>query len=252
MENIEVELRKLQDQYASLLQRMENNERENNARFATKAYVQTYIDHLIGDIIPTDDPFTENSPIAGYVPLDIERVHKHFQREQQYYTSADWLYILNAYDNAAQQGNINPYIAIAQMAKETDWGRSFWSRRPQRNPAGLGVTGQFSIDDPRTPDNKHLWAFNVDRNRWEYGYSFPDWKISAQAHIGHLLAYMYIQEALVSDQLSLVAVDPRANAIPKNIRGTVKILKDLDGKWNAPNSVGYGKSIATLANALKQ
>lgn len=241
----------LQEQNRALQERMAEMQLDIDARFATKAYVSTFVEHMLGDIIPVDTPLTEESPIAGYVPLDIERIEKHFGRAQQYYNSVDWRTILTNYDNAAKRGNINPYIAIAQMVKETDWGRSFWSRRPQRNPAGIGVTGQWSIEDPRTPDNRNVWAFNTDRNRWEYGYSFPSWEISAQAHIGHLLTYLYKQSTLTEDQVALVAIDPRSKAVSDKVRGTIKLLKDLDGKWAVPG-LNYGRSIATLANALKQ
>ena len=81
--------------------------------------------------------------------------------------------------------------------------------------------------------------------------SFPSWEISAQAHIGHLLTYLYKQSTLTEDQVALVAIDPRSKAVSDKVRGTIKLLKDLDGKWAVPG-LNYGRSIATLANALKQ
>jgi len=134
------------------------------------------------------------------------------------------------------------------MVKETDWTRSWWSQRPRRNPAGIGVTGATSTKEPA---DKNAWQLDEDKHIWKQGYAFPDWKISAKAHIGHLLTYAYIQDALTTDQLELVASDPRSKAVSSKIRGTVKKLKDLDGKWAVPG-IGYGNSIATIANALKQ
>jgi mannosyl-glycoprotein endo-beta-N-acetylglucosaminidase len=232
---------------ASIATHIEELSRQIASTYATKAYVQTYTEHLLGDIIPLENQYTENYSIVGYIPLDIERVLKHFQNIGGTYTLHDYRKILMDYDIAAKIGNIDPYIAVAQMAKETDFGRSFWSQRPRRNPAGIGVTGEESTKE----QDKSLWAFDTTENIWKKGYSFPSWEIATQAHIGHLLAYAYKHDALTSDQIALVAVDPRAKFIPATTRGTVKKLKDLDGKWAIPG-IGYGKAIATLANALKK
>lgn len=215
--------------------------------YTTKAYLETYVEHMLGELIPIHDPYTENSLIIGYTPLDIEKALKHFQNIGGTYAVYDYREILVNYDKAAHKGNINPYIAIAQMCKETDFGRSWWSQRPRRNPAGIGVTGEKS----RKEQDKSSWAFDNSENIWKKGYSFPSWEISAQAHIGHLLAYAYKDAELNDDQAYLVATDPRARFIANNVRGTVKTLKDLDGKWANPG-LGYGRSISVLANALRK
>ena len=231
---------------ASLLAELNELADQIKAEYASKRYVNTYVEQMLGDIMPTDNPLVDNSNIVGYTPLDIEKVLKHFKNIGGSYTLNDYRKILTAYDKAAEKGNINPYIAVAQMVKETDWGRSWWSQRPRRNPAGIGVTGEKSSQ----AQDKDSWAFDSNKNEWKKGYSFPSWEVAAQAHIGHLLAYAYKDEELNDDQRYLVANDPRAKFIPKETRGRVKTLKDLDGKWAVPG-VGYGKSIATLANALK-
>lgn len=214
--------------------------------YATQSYVATYTEYMLGELMPVHDAFTENTSIIGYTPLDIEKVLKHFRNIGGLYTMGDYRSILMSYDKAAKQGNVNPYLAVAQMVKEADWGRSWWSQRPRRNPAGIGVTGEKS----ETQQDKNSWAFDSGENVWKKGYSFPSWDVSAQAHIGHLLAYAYKDTELNDEQRYLVAVDPRARFIPDSIRGKVKLLKDLDGRWAQPG-VGYGRSIATLANALR-
>lgn len=235
-----------QELLAALTQRLQEFELTSATTYATKGYVQTYIEHMLGDLMPIHDPYTENSTFIGYTPLDIERVLKHFQNIGGTYTLYDYRSILKSYDEAAKNGNINPYMAIAQMVKEADWGRSWWSQRPRRNPAGLGVTGEKSEKE----QDKNTWALRED-GMWIKGYSFPSWEIAAQAHIGHFLAYAFKDAELDEKQQLLVATDPRAKFIPAKTRGTVKVLKDMDGKWAVPGN-GYGRSIATLANALRQ
>lgn len=234
------------EKITALQQALEDFTKQVAATYASKAYVQTYTENMLGELMPVHDSFTETTPIIGYTPLDVDIVLKHFRNIGGTYTLNDYRSILLSYDKAAEKGNVNPYLAVAQMAKETDWGRSFWSQRPRRNPAGIGVTGEKS----ETEKPKDTWAFDSSENIWKKGYSFPSWEIAAQAHIGHLLAYVYKQAELNDEQLYLVAVDPRAKFIPATTRGKVKLLKDLDGKWAVPG-VGYGRSIATLANALR-
>ncbi len=236
-----------EEKIRSLTQAFNDLRTELLASLASKAYVAEYIDHMLGDMIPINDPFSENSKIAGYELLDVEKVLKQFTRASQYYNLNDIRSILMSYDKAARMGNVNPYIAIAQMVKETDWTRSWWSRRPRRNPAGLGVTGVTSVEKPA---NINGWAHDDIEGIWKQGNTFPSWEIASMAHIGHLLTYLYTDEALTSDQRILVDHDPRRSSVTTN-RGKVKILKDLDGKWSDPG-IGYGRSIATLANALKK
>lgn len=235
------------DEIQALKQQIEQLREEIKTTYVTKVYVQMYVEQILGDIMPVHDPITENTDIVGYVPLDIERTLKHFQNISSTYTLGDYRKILRYYDEAAKQGNINPYIAVAQWVKEADWNRSWWSQRPRRNPAGLGVTGETST---KTQD-KNSWAFDSRTHEWKKGYSFPSWQVAAQAHVGHILAYAFKDNELTPEQRQLVDTDPRASAIKSNVRGTVKKLKDFDGKWASPG-VGYGKSISVLANALRK
>lgn len=245
LNTLRADIIKLQEQNKALVAQIEDFTQQVMSTYATKAYVQTYTEQMLGDMMPIHDPLTQDSLISGYRPLDIEKVLRHFRNIGGAYNLNDYRTILMHYDNAAEKGNINPYIAVAQMVKEADWGRSWWSQRPRRNPAGIGVTGEKSTKE----QDKNSWAFDSTEGIWKKGYSFPSWEVSAQAHIGHLLAYVYKQAELNDDQLYLVATDPRARFIPAATRGTVKKLKDLDNRWAVPG-VNYGKSIATIANAL--
>lgn len=235
---------KLEETVKALLQRITELEESMPGTYATREYVATYVEHLLGDIMPIHDPLTESSFIVGYIPLDIEKVLKHFRNIGGSYTLYDYRRIVTYYDFVARQVDINPYIAVAQMVKETDWCRSWWSQRPRRNPAGIGVTGEESTKT----QNKDSWALD-NKGVWRKGYSFASWEIATKAHIGHLLAYIYKDKELTHDQGFVIANDPRARFIPENNRGSVKALKDLDGKWASPG-LNYGRSIATIANAL--
>lgn len=227
----------LQEQVDSLKQRIAELEAELHT-YASRDYVQTYIDNYLKDLIPARDNYSENSLIVGYKPLNIDRVLRHLTYAMVYYNSADWRTILLAYDNATKLGNIDPYIAVAQMLRITDWGRSWWSMRPRRNPIKLGVTDDISTD---RPINVKEWSLRND-GVYIKGYSFPSWEVSAMAHIGHLLGYIYEEKALTSDQQALIAVDPCYETIPENQRGKIKTLRDIED----------GKILATLANAIKE
>ena len=238
----------LQEQINTLTARVEELEQSIEDRYVTKAYVSEYLDRMVGDLITVSNKLSGTSLIKGYEPLDIERVLSKFTIAKATYNSADWRSILRSYDKAAKEANINPYILVAQMAKETDWGRSWWSQRPNRNPAGIGVTGETSKEKPK---DESAWTFDSSSNIWKKGYSFSSWEIAVSAHVGHILAYMYKDTELNSAQKLFVASDPRARFIPTDKRGSVLILNDLDGKWSFPG-IGYGNSIATLANALRK
>jgi hypothetical protein len=78
-----------------------------------------------------------------------------------------WLY----WDTCTVVG-VDPLIAVAQLVHETANLTSWWSQRPRRNPAGIGVTG---ANDPKTGE--------------PLGVHFPGWSWAVRAHVGRLLAY---------------------------------------------------------------
>jgi hypothetical protein len=92
---------------------------------------------------------------AGYDAPDRERIA--------------WLY----WDTCTVVG-VDPLIAVAQMVHETVNLTSWWSQRPRRNPAGIGVTGQVKPG--------HMTGVPE-------GVSFPGWSWAVRAHVGRLLMY---------------------------------------------------------------
>ena len=162
------------------------------------------------------------------------------------YTSADIsLTIVPAYVRICESAGVDPCLAIAQMVHETGNLSSYWSARPRRNPAGIGVTGQPGA-----------------------GVRFATWANDAiPAHVGRLLAYALpagqgtpAQQALIAKALSYRPLDPRA-------RGSAPTLKPL-GAVHTPTNVGkppnqwiagwawpgtdYGARIAAIMRAMQE
>lgn len=161
------------------------------------------------------------------------------------YTAYDVAAIAGLYWEQSRQANLDPLLAIAQMIHETGNLTSWWSLRPRRNPAGIGVTGETRIA-LRRPGVDWVRKNGV----WQRGYSFAAWKDSVCAHLGHLLLYTYFDKNLSQAQRFLVACDPRARTFPVQLRGTATILRDLNGKWAVPGT-DYGARIAAIAEAIR-
>jgi hypothetical protein len=87
--------------------------------------------------------------------------------------------IVPAYFAVCASVGMDPVMLLAQMIHETGCLTSWWSQRPRRNPAGIGVTGRTSPTQPSTG----AWAQRD--NLWAEGVSFPSWKDdSIPAHAG--------------------------------------------------------------------
>lgn len=162
------------------------------------------------------------------------------------YTAADIAVIADFYWTIGKQVGIDPLISFSQMIHETGGLTSWWSLRPRRNPAGIGVTGETS-KSVRAPGVD--WQMDLKSRMWKRGYCFADWQVAARAHYGHLIAYSISKESMTDAQKQTVIFDPRATAIPVAFQGTVKVLKDLNGKWAVPGD-GYGEKIASIANDI--
>lgn len=181
-------------------------------------------------------------PIGGYVPDDVKKN------------------ILPAYWRVCTAVDVDPLVAIAQLDVETrdEWqGKrgalcSFWSQRPQRNPAGIGVDGSHA------PGPIHGYAFNTQRLRWEKGVSFATWADDAiPAHVGRLLAYATKPGERSQEQMQLVARAMSYRLLPAEMHGSAPRLRAL-GKAHNPTGEGwaapghdYGAHIARVANAIR-
>jgi hypothetical protein len=142
------------------------------------------------------------------------------------YTADDIRVIVAHYYETAQPVGLDPLLVIAQMALETGGLTSFWSQRPRRNPAGIGVTGAPGA-----------------------GVSFPSWKIAVRAHTGRLLAYSLHRGD--EDQLQRHLIDEALThrALPDRFRGVAPRLEGLAGTWAA--DLQYAVKLARVANEIR-
>jgi hypothetical protein len=164
------------------------------------------------------------------------------------YAYDDVVSIVKAYEQVGSSVGVDWFLAIAQMAHETGFMTSFWSARPQRNPAGLGVEGRSSTTDPNQPG----WVFNSQRNMWEKGLSFASWEEEAiPAHIGRMLAYALRDDQATPAQKALIDKALAYRALPANLRGVAPTIVGLNGRWAYPGTT-YGQRILAVMLRLRQ
>lgn len=200
---------------------------------------------------PTLPAITVDTPLVGdVVTLTTQRIVDIAQRiasKTRSYSLADIVSIIQAYHSTSVAAKMNVFIPLAQMIHETGWLTSFWSQRPQRNPAGIGVTGEWQREKPANPNG---WAYNTQRNRWERGISFPSWiSASVQAHVGRLLAYALTDDEADQQQKYLITTALSYRPLPDRLRGKCKTLRDLEGTWAVPGN-GYAQRIVDIAQSL--
>lgn len=196
--------------------------------------------------------YTEHSPI--FAAPGAKRAQLQFTGKHGGYTALDVDTILDAYYELAVAAGVDPVVAIAQMLHETGDLTSFWSQRPQRNPAGIGVTGQYSEN---RPIDTARWKYNTQRLRWEVGLSFRAWATdSIPVQLGRLLSYALPAATGTQEQQALIQRSNAARPLPIRARGSAQTLKAL-GHAHNPAGFGwawegeeYGLAIARKANKL--
>lgn len=163
------------------------------------------------------------------------------------YSYADVLEIVSAYERVGNSVGVDWFLAIAQMAHETGYLTSFWSARPQRNPAGLGVDGHSWPSDPGVVNS----AYNSQRNRWERGLSFSSWSEEAvPAHIGRLLAYALRDDQATPAQKALIDKALAYRPLTSDRRGVAPTIVGLNGRWAVPGTT-YGQRILSVMMYLR-
>jgi hypothetical protein len=188
--------------------------------------------------------YTAESPILGSPGSTLAHAIRYvLSRPHGGYSAWDIAQvILPAYFDQAAELGINPIVAIAQMIHETGNLTSYWSQRPRRNPAGIGVTGEAGA-----------------------GLSFADWSREAiPAHLGRLLCYalpLPIDAPTTTlAQEAVIRYAIRCRPFPDVGRGTAPILRQLGRKHNPAGAkdIGwanpgdeYGARIADVANAIR-
>lgn len=201
---------------------------------------------------PTIPPLGDDMPILGPASGSFDEAHAWLSTHTNAYSPYDIGIIIDAYRSVGQRVGMDWFMAIAQMAHETGSLTSFWSQRPQRNPAGIGVDGTavdgLPTDPPPAPSG---WAYNTQRNRWEKGISFPSWAAdSVPAHMGRLLAYALRDEWANTEQRQLIAQALAWRPLPADRRGVALTYVGLNGKWAVPGT-SYGQTIIALARKIR-
>lgn len=160
------------------------------------------------------------------------------------YTFEDVALITREYFSACVITGLNPLMVIAQMLHETGNLTSFWSQRPRRNPAGIGVTGEKSNLEIISND----WQYDPSIKYWRYGKSFKNWQDAVTAHVGRLLVYSVKNPT--KDQKRYMDFARNVREVPKQYRGIVRVWEDLNGKWAVPGKT-YAQNIRTLATRIE-
>jgi hypothetical protein len=220
------------------------------ARFVAEVYAPPPAPPLI--------PVTADATLLSPPRCSLEQARRLFAKRGPWgeYTSADVLgVILPAYWQKAQSVGLDPCLAVAQMAHETGWLNSFWSQRPQRNPAGIGVTGEAY---PHKPANASGYRFNPQRSQWEKGLSFGSWvDDSVPAHVGRLLAWALPPGTGTPEQRAAVNRALAYRALTEYARGSAPRLKALGRVHNATGigwaspGTRYGEAIAAVMNEMR-
>jgi hypothetical protein len=213
---------------------------------------------LLQEILPPDNNeettlnelVTPTSTILSVAPrCTIERATAYVLERGTSYDAQSIHLIIGYYWNIAKEGKGDPLIALAQCIHETDNLSSWWSQRPRRNPAGLGVTGETRTTPPM-PNEQPLWAYHDTNKVWVAGLSFSDWQKSVRAHVGRLLAYALSDNEATPAQASLIKEALALRPLPNEYRGSSKTLRDLNGRWAVPGN-GYAESIADIAQRIQ-
>jgi len=141
------------------------------------------------------------------------------------YTNSDVRWLVGRYFDVSVEAGVDPLVVIAQMDHETAHLSSYWSQRPRRNPAGIGVTGE--------PGE---------------GVSFPRWSYSVDAHVGRLLAYALPRGAGTTRQKTLIARALSWRSLPDSYRGSARTIYGLQRRWGSDRY--YARKLARAGDVI--
>jgi len=166
--------------------------------------------------------------------------------------------IVPGYVRVCERVGLDWTLLIAQMCHETAYLSSWWSQRPRRNPAGIGVTG-YSTNPRHLVPAGPGWVYRG--NTLVEGCAFASWTDDAiPCHAGRLLAYALTDADIApfptgrdpelhQAQRSLIAQALAVRPLPPSYRGVAPSLRGLAGRWAVPGAT-YPDKIVTIANAI--
>jgi hypothetical protein len=192
-------------------------------------------------LAPTADRITEDASIIAPARATPEQmIARIVGKPHGEYALFDIDTIVRGYFGCAQPVGVDPLVCIAQMIHETGNLTSYWSQRPRRNPAGIGVTGAPGA-----------------------GVSFDSWVDDAiPAHVGRLLAYALPVGAGTPAQKELITLAMGYRLLPDKCRGSAPTLRLLGSGPNKVDGCGwagdgdgegqsYGARIAAIMNQIR-
>jgi hypothetical protein len=204
------------------------------------------------DAPPVVDPdaprLTAMTPILGPTMGNPEQAAAFLTKHgsDPSYTPNDHKIIAHAYWSEAALVGINPVMVFAQMLHETGYLTSWWSMRPRRNPAGIGVTGETSRTKIKPGGD---WQMDDRSKLWKKGCAFANWQDAVDAHLGHLILYAVVPSERTDAQKKMVTRDPRAPIFPIQYRGIAPTWIELNGRYAVPGTT-YAQKIFEIANAI--
>jgi hypothetical protein len=173
----------------------------------------------------TGTSVTVNSHLLGPARAPAEKARQYLlARSHGGYSGADVRAIVGFYYATAAAAGLDPLLVVAQMVEETGHLTSFWSQRPRRNMAGIGVTGEPGA-----------------------GVSFPSLEVAVRAHAGRLLAYALPSGA--GNQAQNDLIEQALAFRPQHLRGVAPTLQGLAGTYAADPQ--YAVKLASVANDIR-
>lgn len=194
-------------------------------------------------------PLSPDSPILGPPSGSAEAAIAYLAARSTHYEPGAVAEIVTGYRRIGGEAGLDWFGALAQVAHETGGLTSWWSARPRRNPAGLGVTGETRRAPAALPPGPD-WAY--DGQVWRRGLSFARWDGDAiRAHIGRLLAYALPMGQGTPAQQRLIAEALALRPLPAAYRGAAPTWRGLNGRWASPGAT-YADGIVRHARAMRQ
>lgn len=190
-------------------------------------------------------PYTSTALTLFTPQIDAQKLTEYIAKHHLYtqYTQADVRLITHYYITYGLTTGVDYLFALGQMIHETGWLESWWSARPRRNPAGIGVTGQTSIKDPKDIQN---WA--QSGKIWKRGQLFESWDIAVQHHLARILCYALKDNEMNEVQLQF-SQNCRGRERLDTIRGCAKQWNGFNGVWAVPGR-NYAERIVTIINSI--